>query len=234
MSSRLQAGTAFAVSLAWCGVVSAADVPGYSKEAVVIQDVATKISFAADGSRERQQTLSVRIQTESAVRQYGVLAFSYGSASEQIKIDYVRVRKADGSVVETPESNGLDVASEVAIAAPMYRDIRQKQIPVKALGVGDVLEYSIQISQRTPEVAGQFWYDQTFIDDSVVLNETLEMRVPKEKYVQVSSPKLKPEIRDEGDVRVYLWKHSHLEPSAPSDKKLITESEPARVQLTTF
>ncbi|HWF47451.1 MAG TPA: transglutaminase domain-containing protein, partial [Bryobacteraceae bacterium] len=46
--------------------------------------------------------------------------------------------------------------------------------------------------------------------------------------------KLKPEIRDEGDVRVYLWKHSHLEPSAPSDKKLITESEPARVQLTTF
>ena len=39
----------------------AADTPDYSKEAAVIQDFATKVSFSATGAREWQQTLSVRV-----------------------------------------------------------------------------------------------------------------------------------------------------------------------------
>ena len=149
----------------------------------------------------------------------GVLGFLYNSDNEQLEIEYVRVRKAGGSVVETPNSSALDVATEVATTAPTYSDLRQKQIPVKALGVGDVLEYSVRSWQRKPEVPGQFWYQQILIDDAVVLNQSLEIRVPKDKYVQVSSPKLKSETREEGDQRVYVWKHSHLEPSKPDDKK---------------
>ena len=113
----------------------------------------------------------------------------------------------------------MDLATQVAAAAPTYSDLRQKQIPVKALGVGDVLEYSVRSSQQKPEVPGQFWYQQVLIDDSVVLNQSLEIRVPKDKYVQVSSPKLRYETRDEGDRRTYVWKHSHLAPSKPEEKK---------------
>jgi TonB family protein len=235
MSNRFAAGLFLAIFLALSAVSSGADAADYSKEAVVVQNMATKVSFAADGAREWQETLSVRIQSEAAVRQFGVLAFPYRSENEQIKVEYVRVRKADGSVVETPESGILDVTTGVATAAPTYSDLRQKQIPVKALGAGDVLEYSIRSSQRRPEVPGQFWYDQYFIDDGVVLNQSLEVRVPKEKYVQVSSPKLKAETREDGDQRVYIWKHVHLEPSKPVDKKkTAAENEPPKVQLTSF
>jgi hypothetical protein len=119
---------------------------------------------------------------------FGVLSFSYGSETQQLSVEYVRVRKSDGSVVETPASTALDVATAVAAAAPTYSDLRPKQIPIKRLGLGDVLEYSVRSSKRKPELPVQFWYDEVFIDDAVVLNQTLEIRVPKDKYVQVSSP----------------------------------------------
>ncbi len=197
--------------------------------------MANKVKFSTDGSREWQQTLSVRVQSEAAVRQFGVLAFSYGSENEQVKVVYVRVRKADGSVVETPESSIQDVATEVAAAAPTYSDLRQKQIPVKALEAGDVLEYCFLSSQRKPEIPGQFWYDQSFVANGVVLNQTLEISVPKQKYVQVFSPKLQAEVHDAGDQRVYLWRHSQLETSKPEDKKKPRgEDDALRVQITTF
>ncbi|MGA8030080.1 MAG: transglutaminase domain-containing protein, partial [Bryobacteraceae bacterium] len=48
-------------------------------------------------------------------------------------------------------------------------------------------------------------------------------------------PKLNPETHDDGSARVYIWKHSHLEPSKPQGKKTdAEESEPLKVQLTTF
>lgn len=178
----------------------------------------TKLSFGADGRRGWQQTLSVRIQSEAAVRLYGVLSFFYASGTEEIKAEYVRVRKPDGTVVETPDSSIADISTNVA-AAPTYSDFRQKQVPVKALGVGDVLEYSVRSSQQAPEVPSQFWYAQDLVDDAVVLDQTLEISVPKDKYVQVSSPKLKPETHDEGALRVYIWKYSHLAPSPPDSTK---------------
>jgi hypothetical protein len=197
--------------------------------------MATKVSFSADGAREWQQTFAARIQSEASVRQFGVLAFSYGAENEQIKVEYVRVRKPDGTVVETPESSVLDVASEMSSAAPTYSDLRQKQIPVKALGVGDVLEYSIRSSQQKPEIPGHFWFDQYFVNDGIVLKQTLEIEVPKGKYVQVFSPEIKPETHDDGDRRTYMWTHSNLEPSKPDEKKNhAAEKDPPRVQITTF
>jgi hypothetical protein len=91
-----------------------------------------------------------------AVRQYGVLSFFYASDNEQMNIDYARVRKPDGSVIDTPDSNVVDVATELNTALPTYIDLRQKQMPVKALAAGDQLEYSVHSSQRAPEFIGQF------------------------------------------------------------------------------
>jgi len=226
MSMRILIALVLAIS------ASAAD---YSKEAVVIEKMATTVTFSAEGARDWQQTLSVRVQSEAALRQFGVLSFSYGSETEQMRVDYVRVRKADGSVVETPESSMRDVATEVAAAAPTYSDLRQKQVPVKALGVGDVLEYSVHSSQQKPEVAGQFWYTQYFISGSVVLDQTIEISVPKDKFAQVSSPKVKSETHDDGGQRVYVWHYAQLEASKLDDKKKPTPAdELPKVEVTSF
>jgi TonB family protein len=233
--SQCSLAVALAVFFAIVGNIYGGNTPDYSKEAAVIESITTTVEFNAQGARHSKQVLSVRLQSEGAVRQYGVLSFAYASANQQLSIDYVRVRKADGSLVETPQSSIVDLATNIAAGAPTYNDIRQKQIPVKALGAGDVLEYSIQISESAPEVPGHFWFSQSLLDDMVVLSETVEAVVPAAQYVQVSSPGVKPEIHDGNAQRTYVWRHSHLDPSKPAEKNDSADKpEPPKIELTTF
>src|SRR5580700_7728062 len=71
------------------------DTLGYS-----IEKLSTTVRFAADGTSERERILVIRLESDAAVRALGVLTFPFSSENEKIAVDYVRVRKRDGSVVE--------------------------------------------------------------------------------------------------------------------------------------
>ncbi|MDQ2948431.1 MAG: DUF3857 domain-containing protein, partial [Acidobacteriota bacterium] len=179
----------------------------------------------------------MRVLSDAGVREFGVLSFSYNSGTQDLQIEYVRVRKADGSVVTTPESSAQDVSSEISRVAPMYSDSREKQLPVKALGAGDVLEYKVRFIQKKPEIAGQFWYSQSFLSGAVVLNETLRVSVPAGKYVKVVSPSVKPELQEEQGRKTYLWTSAQLDPTKQDSEKKKEHSSVTKlpaVQLTTF
>lgn len=49
----------------------------YSKEAVVIEEMITKIAFDDGGSSTREQTSRVRVQTDAGVKQWGLLSFPF-------------------------------------------------------------------------------------------------------------------------------------------------------------
>src|SRR3989442_214326 len=74
----------------------------HSQEAFVIEQFSRKERFENDGTFAREDTAQVRIQSEAGVQRYGLLSFSYASGTGTFEIGYVRVRKPDGSVVETP------------------------------------------------------------------------------------------------------------------------------------
>lgn len=212
--------------------------PNYSKESFVIEKFSRKIVFAEDGTSELEQTAVIKVQSEAGVREFGVLSFAYNSENERLEVAYIRVRKPDGSLVSTPESNMQDVSSPVTRAAPTYSDLREKQIPVKALSTGDTLEYLVRILTTKPEVPHQFWYSQNFLTDAVVLGETLQITVPAGKYVKVSSPVIKPEVREEQGRKTYFWKTSQTNPTQPKEENPKTVPSPhvpvVSVQLTTF
>ena len=65
-------------------------------------------------------------------------------------------------MVVTPENNVQDMPAEVTRSAPMYSDVHEKHVTVKALGVGDVLEYGVRYRTVKPQVPGQFWYEYNF------------------------------------------------------------------------
>ena len=209
----------------------------YSDEGYIIQKYSTDVTYAADGTGERVITVQLKVQSDAAVRQFGVLEFSYESRNEHLDFNYVRVRKPDGSVVTTPETDALDQPAEVTREAPFYSDIRNKQLPVKSLSVGDQLEYQVHQVRTVAAAPGQFWYTQTFVKDAVVLEETASLSVPKQKYVQVESATVKPQIVEQGDRKLYTWKTAQLEKSKAADdkpqKQPITEIPPS-IAVTTF
>jgi len=183
----------------------------FSKQAYVIDQLYTHINEESDGTGTRELTAQVHVLAEAGVKAFAVLSFTYSSANEVVEIDYVRVRKPDGTVIKTPDYNIQDLPAEVSRVAPLYSDIHEKHVAVKGLDVGDVLEYLARFRVVKPEVPGQFWYEDSFATKAIVRDERLEISVPKDKYVKVVSPNFKPEITEEGARRIYRWSHSNLE-----------------------
>jgi hypothetical protein len=96
----------------------------YSQEPAVVEEMSTKITFDNDGNSTHEQISRVHVQTDTGVKQWGLLSFPFQSATQTVEIDYVRVRKADGSTVITPPDNAQDLDSEITRSAPFYSDLR--------------------------------------------------------------------------------------------------------------
>src|SRR5208283_569232 len=117
----------------------------YSHEAAVAEEMSTKLAFDNDGNFTQEQSVRIRVQTDTGVKQFGLLTFPFQSATQTMEIDYVRVRKPDGSTVTTPPDNVQELDSEITRSAPFYSDQREKHVAVKGLGKGDVLEYAVHL-----------------------------------------------------------------------------------------
>jgi tetratricopeptide (TPR) repeat protein len=220
--------------------------PDYSQEAFVIGDLRTSYRFERDGTGQRDLAFRAKVQSEAGVERLGQLIIGYSSANEKLDMDYVRVRKADGSVVSAAATDVQDLTAPIAREAPIYTDLRQKHITVPGLRPGDVLEYRMVWTVHTPLAQNHFWVEHDFVKNGViVLNDELTVNIPAASKIKLKNePGFEPEIKDETDRRVYHWKHANLKPaSEEDDDKDKEEKEEAEqdaddphpdVQLTTF
>ena len=107
----------------------------------------------------------------------------------------------------------MDMPAPVTQQAPFYSDLKQMQIPVRGLQPGDTLEWQAKSIRTKAEAPGQFWGAENFTEDGVVLSQTIELRVPKDIYVNVWSPKNKPAETVDGAERVFRWVSSQKKPT---------------------
>jgi tetratricopeptide (TPR) repeat protein len=182
----------------------------HSQEAFVIEQFSCREKFENDGTSSQEVASRVRVQSEAGVHQFGVLNFSYASGTGTFEIAYVRVRKADGSVVETPSENMLDMPAQITREAPFYSDLHEKQVAVKGLSAGDVLEYQTLERTTKPLAAGQFWTAYQFAHDPIVLDEELEIKVPRERTVKLRSLTVQPVISEADGYKIYTWHSANL------------------------
>jgi tetratricopeptide (TPR) repeat protein len=216
----------------------------YSNEAFVIEQDFTRVAFENDGTSTRESTGRIRIQSDAGRQRYGVLSFAYQNSTESIDIDYVRVNKPDGSVVSTPADNIQDMAAEITRAAPFYSDLREKHVAVKGLSVGDVLEFRAHWRCNRPLAAGHFWYAFNFSHDAIILQQQLQISVPRDRAVNWKSPSLKPVVAEEGTRLVFTWTGSQLEHKPAEEEKKEQEESvyqavrgrlpPPEVRLSSF
>ncbi|MFP5205542.1 MAG: DUF3857 domain-containing protein [Acidobacteriota bacterium] len=181
----------------------------------MIERSETTYRMNADGTGERDVHAVIRIQSAGAAQQFGVLAFSYASAYETPTIKILRVTKPDGSVVNTPAADAIQMTSAVSREAPLYSDLKELHIPVRSLSPGDTLEYEVDTRIFKAETPGQFWGTDHFTPPGtvIVLAEILHLQVPAGKFVQVWSPNHKPVISDQNGVRTYTWNLPQLIPA---------------------
>jgi tetratricopeptide (TPR) repeat protein len=210
----------------------------FSKEAYVLEMLHTRVRFEADGTGSRELTGRIRVQSEAAIHDLGLLRFSYASTFESLNVDYVRVRKPDGTVVLTPASDVQEVDSEVSRQAPMYTDQREKHIAVKALGSGDVLEYHMVWTVHDALAPGHFWISDNFVRDVICLDEQIDVDVPKDVPIKLLSGTIAPTIKDEGARRVYTLHNMNLirakDENEGAWEKGIGNAAPPVIELSSF
>ena len=206
----------------------------FSKEAIVVDKLYTRLREEKDGTGTRETTARIRILADAGVKEMAVLTFTYTALNQQIDIGYVRVIKPDGTVVVTPDYNVQDLPADVTRSAPMYSDIHQKHVAVKGLGVGDTLEYQVTLKTLKPEVPGHFWFEYSFEKNLIDLDEQVDLDVPADKKVTVASADIQPTVSTASGRKLYHWASSNLarpDPDAPP--KSIQHLKPS-VQVTTF
>ncbi|HWR36139.1 MAG TPA: DUF3857 domain-containing protein [Clostridia bacterium] len=222
--------------------VAPVPAPDYSREAFVTEELKTYYRFEEDGTGVRTMTARLRVQSEAALAELGQLVFGYSSANERINLGYVRVRKADGSVITAADTAVQDMTSPVAREAPVYTDFREKHITVPALRPGEVLEYEVTSETYAPLAPRQFWMAHTFAATGIVLDETLIVDVPRDRTLKLKvKPGFDVKITEENGRKIYRWAHANLSrPEDEKDKKTGKKSrrpkpqDAADVQMTTF
>lgn len=223
--------------------------PDYSQEAVVIEQLSTVYRFEPNGTGKRELTLRVKVQSDAGVERFGQLVFGYSSANEKLDMDSVRVRKADGTVVNAAASDIQDLSAPVAREAPVYTDLRQKHITVPGLRPGDLLEYHMVWDIHTALAQNHFWVEHNFVQRGpIVLNDELTVDIPGASKVKLKTePGFQPTIKEQNERRIYVWKTANLKSESQrqeeekekegdeeeSDKEDPDEIRP-HVQMTTF
>jgi tetratricopeptide (TPR) repeat protein/transglutaminase-like putative cysteine protease len=210
---------------------------GFSDEPFVIERSSAEFNFEKDGTSNQVTHVRVRIQSQAGLQQFGLVRVGYPSAVSTLEIVSVRVLKADGRVVLTPAENVLEMPAEITRQAPFYSDLKEKQVAVKGLEIGDTLEYEYREHVHTPLDPGHFWLAYNFFKDGIILDESLQISVPRESYVKVQSKNHAPMISEQGAYRVYSWKVANLESPHKDQKarpKANNEPDVPAVQLTTF
>ena len=216
--------------------------PSYADEAAVIEQTRLAVRFDADGTGRRELYMRVKALSEAGVQQLGQVVLGYNAASERLDIPFVRVRKADGTVVTTPSDSVQDLSSPVQRVAPVYTDFREKHVTVQSFRPGDTLEVSVVTTIHTALAPGQFWTEYAFNENDIVLDEQLDIDVPASKRVILKlKPGFEPDIKEENGRRRYHWARSHTVRTQETDaqkeakrKKAAREPERAPIRMTTF
>lgn len=208
----------------------------YASEGVVLEDFGIHYSYNADGTGWMEKHLRVKVQDEAGARAFSVLSIAYASATQTAKMVSVKVTHADGTTVMTPASDDMDLPARVTQEAPLYSDLKILQVPVRGLRAGDTLDYTMRVDLKKAPAAGEFWGDEAFLKTLVVLKGTVTLEVPADKYVQVWSPGLKPEITVANGRKVYRWSYAQPQPTQELARKktaTVTVTKPS-IAWTTF
>ena len=186
----------------------------YAGEPFVIERSDVVYAMNADGTGYMQKTVAVKIQSQSALQQLGIVGMGFAANSQHVELHYVRARRPDGSVTDTPVSGAMEQPIQATVQAPFYSDLKITQIPVKNLQLGDTLEWEARVVITKPEAPNQFWSAETFVTEgALVKEEAIELRVPASKPVTVwTNPALgvKPKESTDGDMKVYRWETAAL------------------------
>lgn len=162
----------------------------YANEPYVFERDLLTVRFENDGTETRELSVRVRIQTDAGAEQFRQLVFSFVSPNEQVSVRYATIHTARGSAVDVlsrPSATKI-VAFSVAQKFPAYSNLKEFRVPLPELKAGDTLDYDVITRTVQPFAPGEFWFSYNFPRDSIILDERLELNLPRGRAFSIKAP----------------------------------------------
>lgn len=224
---------------AWQEPAPAQEAPAVAEPSVpglVIEHYRSSIVVAPDGSFTRDTAAQVRVATSDGLAEAGTLRLPFERDLETLTVRYVRVRKANGTVVETPVNTAIDVPEEITREAPAYTDLYERHINVRGLALGDVIEYDVR-SEKRPLLGGHVTLEEEWLVGEAVVDGEVTLSVPTAMGLIVRTHATQPATAAQGNRTVYRWIVSHPGPWTPEEVEdliVARRTRRAAVQVSSF
>lgn len=228
----LLAATAPTVRAAQGPVTEASDLSG----GVVAELATTTVVVERDGSSTTDVAVRLRVPTDASVARAGTVSIPFARESSTVEIAYVRVRKPDGRVVDTPASSAIDVQSEATQEEPIYSDSMIRKVNVRGLAAGDVLEYAAKVRTR-PLLPGHFYFEDESIRPTVVEDGWLTVSAPDNMFLNVKTRGDAPIVTRSNGRQIYRWTATSAKATTSTDLMTLARDRrylPAHIQVSSF
>ncbi len=203
--------------------------------ALTIELYSVKVRFENDGTGTRQIDVRVKANTAEGVTELKTLSFDYNALNEKVSLAFLRVTKANGSVVQAKPDALADAPAPVAKDAPAFTELREASVTVPAMSPGDTLNYEAVISTVTPAAPGEFWFAHSFLTSRPAVDEELQISVPAERRVYVkTSPPFSPKLSSAGGRTIYSWSRLNAAPVEDQEGQANRPTKAPDVALTSF
>ncbi len=105
------------------------------------------IEFEEDGTRRQTQQVVIHVNTRQAVSDFNTLTFDFDPLTEQIFVNWLTVKDADGNTVATGDVNTYYVVDDTS--GSMVTQDRILHVPVPGLAPGLIVDYAVTVLRST-------------------------------------------------------------------------------------
>ncbi len=155
---------------------------------------------------------AVKILNQRGKEDFSEAKIEYDSTYEKVELEFARVIKPDGSMVEVGERHLRDVSKYLNF--PLYSNARVLIISFPEIGEGAVIEYKFRIVRSELLAGKEFVAHYPVKSSEPVLRADFSLRLPAGREAKIkllnepfndSGAKLAPAVERDEDSVVYRW-----------------------------
>lgn len=185
-----------------------------------------------DGTGMRTHRTVTQVLTANGVAAVAERQFNWQPGRQDLRLDWVRVLRTDGTVVSDAPSADRTSDATAAMQNPIYLDSRTRRLSLAGVAPGTIVDVQYTLVDRAPWRAGDFVVGRPFSPQVPLREASLRVSVPSGFAPRIIERNLtmRRTETDSADRRIYAWRA--LTPPLVRPEPFAADSDGVRMSVT--
>jgi transglutaminase-like putative cysteine protease len=128
----------------------------YPDEPVILLLDDGVMRFEADGTSRKTYRQVTQILAPDAIEDYAEHEFSYAPGHQRLTVNWIRVVRADGTVISEAPTQVQDADVPASLGDPVYSDTKIRRYSLSGVAPGTIVDWSYTLEELRPYLPGDF------------------------------------------------------------------------------